>query len=231
MIDRNYSALTMKKRVRRRDWRAVAIAVALIAGVVLVAVAFIFRDETGDIPDAPQARSITDHESTNGVDLVAVEREDAVVDPNAATAPAAGDDSAPGSSKNADLPGRPKLPNAQRLPDPLGDNTRQAQAMADLARMPSRDGGVAPKLGHFRIQQTDIVYDAAAKPEDILRDQASRYTVVSGDILGRIAQKHGCTIEQIQKANKMTDDKIKIGQKILIPNCSEPEPQPNSQLN
>ena len=93
--------------------------------------------------------------------------------------------------------------------------------MVDFARLPIQSGAVAPKLGHFRIQQTDIVYDAATKPEDILRDQASHYTVVSGDILGRIAQKHGCSIEQIQKANQMIDDKIKIGQKILIPNCTE----------
>lgn len=234
MIDRNYSTLTMKRRAKRRDWRSMAIGIALVLGIILVAIAFIFRDDAGDIPDAPESRSITEHASTNTVELDDNTSPELAMAPNDSDRPASalvpntlGSPGAPNAAPNAaKQPAIGQMPNRQNAPNaPAGDNTRHAQAMVDFARLPIQSGAVAPKLGHFRIQQTDIVYDAATKPEDILRDQASHYTVVSGDILGRIAQKHGCSIEQIQKANQMTDDKIKIGQKILIPNCTEPSGQ------
>ena len=63
MIDRNYSTLTMKRRAKRRDWRSMAIGIALVLGIILVAIAFIFRDDAGDIPEAPESRSITAHAS------------------------------------------------------------------------------------------------------------------------------------------------------------------------
>ena len=231
MIDRNYSTLTMKRRAKRRDWRSMAIGIALVLGIILVAIAFIFRDDAGDIPEAPESRSITAHASTNTVELddntspeLAMVASNDSARPAPALAPNAfGSPGAPNTAPNAakqpaigQMPNRLNAPNAH-----VGDNTRHAQAMVDFARLPIQSGAVAPKLGHFRIQQSDIGYDAATSPADILRDQASHYTVVSGDILGRIAQKHGCSIEQIQKANQMIDDKIKIGQKILIPNCTE----------
>jgi putative chitinase len=45
-----------------------------------------------------------------------------------------------------------------------------------------------------------------------------RYTVVAGDTLGSIAQRHGVTISAILRANNLTDpDAIKIGQELIIP--------------
>ena len=59
----------MKRRAKRRDWRSMAIGIALVLGIILVAIAFIFRDDAGDIPEAPESRSITTHTSTNTVEL------------------------------------------------------------------------------------------------------------------------------------------------------------------
>lgn len=52
---------------------------------------------------------------------------------------------------------------------------------------------------------------AASKPV-----QASTYKVVSGDTLGRIAQKHGTTVANIKKWNNLTSDLILIGQTLHL---------------
>lgn len=57
---------------------------------------------------------------------------------------------------------------------------------------------------------------AAARPADT-------YTVRSGDSLGRISLKTGCSVEELQKANALTSDLINIGQTLKIPKCSGPE--------
>ena len=196
MLNRSYSSLTMKKRAKRRDWRAVAIFAVLALGLGLVILAFALRDEESDIPDAPETRRITAHVSAD------IAESDAGVF-----------DAAPDPARRAGAP----------------DKSRQARAMADLAGAPAPPGASAPKLGLYRIRNAGIVYDSSASPEEILRDQSTRYTVVSGDIIGRIAQKFGCSAEQIQKANNMADDKIKIGQKLLIPNCREAASAGNRQ--
>ncbi len=43
------------------------------------------------------------------------------------------------------------------------------------------------------------------------------YVVKKGDILGRIAIKHGVKVADLKKANGLTSDKIAIGQKLVIP--------------
>lgn len=43
------------------------------------------------------------------------------------------------------------------------------------------------------------------------------YTVVKGDNLGKIAKRHGTTVDAIKKANKLKNDRINIGQKLVIP--------------
>jgi len=46
--------------------------------------------------------------------------------------------------------------------------------------------------------------------------QFQRYTVRRGDSLIRIAQRHGCTVSQIQKWNNLTSSKIMAGQTLKI---------------
>ncbi len=212
----------MKKRAKRRDWRAVAIFAILALGLGLVILAFALRDEESDIPDAPETRNITAHVSADIGEYGAGEYGAGAFDPapdlERRAATDLGAQKRPAAEKQKTLPGAPA-----HIPPPQGapDKSRQARAMADLARIPAPPGASAPKLGFYRMRNAGIVYDSSASPEEILRDQSTRYTVVSGDIIGRIAQKFGCSAEQIQKANHMTDDKIKIGQKLLIPNCRD----------
>ncbi|MCL2325294.1 MAG: LysM peptidoglycan-binding domain-containing protein [Proteobacteria bacterium] len=97
---------------------------------------------------------------------------------------------------------------------------------ASLSELPPQHGAIAPKLGRFYVVERDLAFDANVSSEVIAAAKAKPYVVVAGDILGRIAKQHGCTIEQIQKANRLTGDQIKIGQKLLIPDCQSGEIQP-----
>jgi len=47
--------------------------------------------------------------------------------------------------------------------------------------------------------------------------QAASYTVQSGDTLSQIAQRNGTSVSAIQKANRLSNDRIRSGQKLLIP--------------
>ena len=46
---------------------------------------------------------------------------------------------------------------------------------------------------------------------------AGTYVVKQGDILGRIARANGVKVADLKKANNLTSDKIKVGQKLVIP--------------
>lgn len=48
------------------------------------------------------------------------------------------------------------------------------------------------------------------------------YTVKSGDVLGKIAEKHGVGVSEIKKWNNLKDNTIKIGQKLTIYTGEEP---------
>jgi membrane-bound lytic murein transglycosylase D len=60
--------------------------------------------------------------------------------------------------------------------------------------------------------------DSVEKPNpELLKPQTSiTYKVRSGDFLGRIAQKHGVTVSQIKRWNRMRSNTIKIGQRLKI---------------
>ena len=45
---------------------------------------------------------------------------------------------------------------------------------------------------------------------------ATTYTVKSGDVLGRIAERHGCTVAQIKAWNGLTSNNIQVGQKLIV---------------
>lgn len=50
-----------------------------------------------------------------------------------------------------------------------------------------------------------------------VKESGSTHVVRSGESLYKIAKKYGVTIEQLKKANSMTNNKIKPGQKLTIP--------------
>ena len=51
------------------------------------------------------------------------------------------------------------------------------------------------------------------------------YVVQKGDILGRIANKHGVKVADLKKANGLASDKIVVGQKLVIPGAKAPQPK------
>ena len=55
-----------------------------------------------------------------------------------------------------------------------------------------------------------------APPADVT--PATTYTVAAGDSLWKLAKKHGTTIAELEKANKLTSNsRLSVGQKLLIP--------------
>lgn len=55
---------------------------------------------------------------------------------------------------------------------------------------------------------------------------ASTYTVVSGDSLSVIAQRHGTTTAALREANNLTGDMIRVGQLLIIPGTETRTPSP-----
>lgn len=45
---------------------------------------------------------------------------------------------------------------------------------------------------------------------------ATTYTVKSGDVLGKIAERHGCTVAQLKSWNVLTSNNIRVGQKLIV---------------
>ncbi len=60
----------------------------------------------------------------------------------------------------------------------------------------------------------------AQKPksaEEKAKAEGEIYVVAKGDVLGTIARKHKVTVAQLKKANNLKSDKIRVGQKLVIP--------------
>ena len=64
----------------------------------------------------------------------------------------------------------------------------------------------------------DLDYNSREKPLPQLYELNSRtvYRVVNGDFLGKIARNHGVRVSDIKKWNKLKDDKLRIGKRLII---------------
>lgn len=98
---------------------------------------------------------------------------------------------------------------------PVDDRLPQALAL-------KRDG----KLADARAILQDLTTDDARQALNDINTalaftgspapQKTNHTIVAGDTLGKLAAKYGTTIEHIQKANNLTGDKIRLGDRLRI---------------
>ncbi len=212
MLERRESQhLVFQKRRRKADWARPVIFGLFLTGIALVIVSFALREDESEMPAPPERRAITAHASSRPSPQSA--------EPTAQTDPEAPADESKPAPKAAVAESKP-VAESKSAPKASSDCSTRAAA-ASLAALPIAHGATAPQLGRFRLQQGPVLYDKNTSPEAILAAQATTYIVVAGDILGRIAQKHGCTTAQLQRVNRLRDDQIKIGQKLLIPNCKD----------
>ena len=66
-----------------------------------------------------------------------------------------------------------------------------------------------------------VATPAAAKKKKAKKPKAPAvYVVQSGDILGTVAPKVGCTVDGLMAANGLKDDRIRVGQKLNVSKCS-----------
>lgn len=207
MLDRRDSQLLFKTHKRRKNSTGYVIMALFAIGITLIVIAIVNSHKRTVEPDLPVSRTITQHAS-------------AIPGSEDFAPHASPDEPEPVQAPALDKPKKSKKAPKAQLDQPTNENATGSAAMYAFARQPAAPGAVGPKLGKYAVIQTPIKYSENASPEAIAAAEATTYVVVAGDILGRIAQKHGCTIAQIQKANRMPNDQIKIGQKLLIPNCS-----------
>lgn len=209
MLDRRKSRSVELKKFHRGSKRLIAAAGVFVAGVAFVLAAFIFRDDEMQTPPAPAPRQITAHESSilenSAANTASKPKQDEIEPPKKITK----------FEERAE-----NIENRAQLPIKMPEISKNRAALEDFLSIPRTNNAVSAGFENRRLHIPEIAYDAAASPQEILASQSKVYVVVSGDILGRIAQKNGCTIAQLQKANGLSNDQIKIGQKLLIPNCS-----------
>lgn len=227
MLELNESKLLFQPKRRKRGIPPWAIAAIFVIGVILIIVAVSFDDDESEAPEVPDSVQITHHISSmpEGEDFAPdAENADLQIDVPQNDSqdlvrhqlkPAEHDKAIDNPTSQEDI----EAPESQ-LDNSADEKVSSSQtAMVNFAKIPVVSDATAPLLGKYAVADTPLKYDESATPEQIVAAQSKTYVVVSGDILGRIAQKHGCTIAQIQKANQLTNDQIKIGQKLLIPPC------------
>ncbi|MBQ3607665.1 MAG: LysM peptidoglycan-binding domain-containing protein [Bacteroidales bacterium] len=66
---------------------------------------------------------------------------------------------------------------------------------------------------------------ASASSSTAVPANATTYTVKSGDVLGKIAERHGCTVAQLKAWNNLTSNNIRVGQKLVV-SASSPQKAP-----
>ena len=102
----------------------------------------------------------------------------------------------------------PAPPVDDRVPEALKlkADGKPIEARALLQELATNDQAAAA-LGELN---TQIVFTALPAPEKL------DYTIQIGDTLGKIANRYGTTIELLRKANHLSGDKIRVGDRLRI---------------
>ena len=72
----------------------------------------------------------------------------------------------------------------------------------------------------LRVPASGARADTSPAPAASRTDDTQNYTVVAGDNLTRIANRHGVTVAEIRRLNNLTSDSIRVGQTLRIPRVS-----------
>lgn len=71
-------------------------------------------------------------------------------------------------------------------------------------------------------QKLKVPAKAAAAAPSAATDAANTYEVKSGDTLGSIARKQGTTVAALRTANNLSNDNLRVGQKLVVPGNAAP---------
>lgn len=82
-------------------------------------------------------------------------------------------------------------------------------------------GGVAPSSTSSSSSSTSTASSGSSTSSSQNGNKVT-YTVKSGDVLGKIAERHGVGVSEIKKWNNLKDNTIRIGQKLTIYTGEEP---------
>ena len=74
-------------------------------------------------------------------------------------------------------------------------------------------GGKAPVSSSSATSTTTTKSAANSSPAPA---NATTYVVKSGDVLGKIAERHGCTVAQLKAWNNLSSSNIRVGQKLVV---------------
>ena len=129
-----------------------------------------------------------------------------------------------------------KDPNYKRAGAPAGQNdvknadTTVAQPVAQTTAPAPKSCKCAPGTVHTKpcacgdancyciVEQKTVQPVQQAKPVTVApAPETTTYVVQAGDYLAKISKKFNVTIAAIKKANKMTNDVVRVGQKLKIP--------------
>lgn len=92
--------------------------------------------------------------------------------------------------------------------------TREAVAAPAPVEKTAPDADVLNPTEGDEVTEEETVEEVA---EEVVPAQPIVHTVVKGDTLFSISKKYGVTMEQIKEANNMTDNNLRIGDRINIP--------------
>ncbi|MBR4189644.1 MAG: LysM peptidoglycan-binding domain-containing protein [Kiritimatiellae bacterium] len=97
---------------------------------------------------------------------------------------------------------------------------------------PMVDPVVLPPEEPVAFQPAAVQPPAAPAPVPAAPAESSVYVVQKGDSLSKIAAKHGCKTAELQELNGIKDpNKIRIGQKLMLPDGSKPSTSAPAKAN
>ncbi len=124
------------------------------------------------------------------------------------------------------------LPVAASKPVGAGFSRYKVVSGDSLSRIASRHGMSVARLKSMnnltsntvRKGQWLTVASGSAKVRRPVSQPTSRYKVVRGDSLSRIASRHGMTLSQLKSMNKLRSNTVKVGQRLRVK--ARPAPPP-----